>query len=168
MWLNASNEKKNEKTGEKSNLFNPSYKGQPRKCQGGLLETFKGFWEWRMPLENSPSAQRKASTLNIIRGGGDLGFLFLWINIVLVFQIKQRMRAIQCYVGKCGFWLVVMVLLYLMQKIADLSWYGDFKRLPLFFLSFLSLISCYTCKSKGHNSLPLPPPNLDHFVLSHQ
>lgn len=50
-------------------------------------------------------------------GGGAvcLGFFLFFFNIVLGFQKEHQVRAIQCYVGKCGFWLVVVVLLCLLQ-----------------------------------------------------
>lgn len=79
-------------------------------------------------LEKSLSAQLKGINSNQSWGGGWGAFfsfvclfvclfsgVFFFKSIVLGFRKSKGLRAIQCYVEKCGFWLVVMVLLCLLQ-----------------------------------------------------
>lgn len=83
-------------------------------------------------LEKSLGAQQKGINSNQSWGGGwGAGFcfgffclficlfsgvwVFLFLSIVLDLRKSKGLRAIQCYVEKCDFWLVVVVLPCLLQ-----------------------------------------------------
>lgn len=80
-------------------------------------------------LEKFLDAHQKGINFNQSRGGGwgavfclfvcllaclFSGFFF-FSSVVLGLRKSEELRTIQCYVEKCGFWLVVVVLLCVLQ-----------------------------------------------------